>query len=289
MAKSHPVSIGSETHALAGTLMLPEGAAASTPVPGAVIVGGPGPLPMQRYTSTGTKQWPVLWSESLAKAGFAALCYDQRGAGLSTGVYHEADWNALYDDARAATEMLAVQPEVSRVVAIAFDAGCAFGLQLAAEGKVNALVLMAPAYRTEEERYVRAISALAAKKGLSDRVVQIRVNQWRDDLLATVRRVEQGETTSTVDLSGQAVVTNLVRFLQTVAFDPASVVSQVKVPVLLLHGLEDRVILPEESAAMAEALGPQSRRLTYPGKGHFLQNEVRPLADTTRWLTETLG
>jgi pimeloyl-ACP methyl ester carboxylesterase len=289
MSKTHPISIQSETHALAGNLVLPDGAAADAPVPGAMIVGGPGPVPLQRYSPEGLKQWPVLWTEALAAAGVAGLCYDQRGAGLSTGAYHEADWEALYADARGVAEMLAVQPEVKRVAAIAWGQSCPFALQLAAEGKVHALVLLAPAYHAEEVRYARSLSRLAAQKGLSERVVQLRVRQWKEQVAAIARRVESGEVTATVQLGDQQVSTNLARFLQTVTFDAKAVAGAVTVPVLLLHGQDDTAIWPEESEALAGALSGQTERIVYPGVGHFLYRHPQALADAARWLRQVLA
>lgn len=289
MPKTEPISITQDTYGLAGNLVLPDGASADAPVPGAVIVGGPGPLPLQRYTAEGARNWPVMWTEALAREGVAGLCYDQRGSGLSTGEYHEADWDALYDDAKAAAEMLAVQPEVGSVGAIAWGEGCHFALQLAAEGKVSAVVLLSAPYHGEEERYARSIQALAAKKGLSDRVVQVRVNQWKSQILETARRVQQGERTATVDIGGTPVTTNLVRFLQTVAFQPAALAALVQVPALLLHGNDDGVILPAESEAMAGALQGPAERITYPGAAHFLYRHDKARADAVAWLKRTLG
>lgn len=289
MPKTHPISLSCETHGLAGNLVLPDAAAPETPVPGAVIVGGPGPVPLERYSSEGAKQWPVLWTEALAGAGVAGLCYDQRGSGLSSGLYHDADWEALYDDAVAAAEMLDVQPEVGPVAAVAWGEGCNFALQLAAAGKVQALVLMAPAFHTAEARYEREIRRLAESRGLSERVVQVRVNQWKNDLMNTVRRVEQGEKTATQDVGGKTVTTNLVRFLQTVAFDPAPVVRQVQVPVLLLHGAADTVIPPLESEEMCRALHGKCDRVTYEGQAHFLYRHVPAMRDAARWLAANLA
>lgn len=289
MPKTHPISIAQETYGLAGNLVLPDGAAPEAKVPGAAVVGGPGPLPLQRYSPEGSKGWPVLWTEALAAAGVAGLCYDQRGSGLSTGAYHDADRDALYDDARAAVEMLAVQPEVSGVAAIAWGEGCSFALQLAAEGKVNALVLMSAAYHTEEERYARSVAELAARKGLSDRVVQVRVNQWKNEMLAAARRVQEGQVTATTDIGGKTVTTNLVRWLQTVAFDPAPVVERVTVPVLLLHGADDGAIPPSESAAMARALPGPADRITYDGAAHFLYRHRAATSDAASWLKRILG
>ncbi|HEY3366115.1 MAG TPA: alpha/beta fold hydrolase [Symbiobacteriaceae bacterium] len=289
MPNTHPVTIGSETHGLAGNLVLPDGAAAGAPVPGAVIVGGPGPLPQQRYSSEGAKQWPVLWSEALGAAGVGAVCYDQRGSGLSTGAYHEADRTALCDDARAFVEVLALQPEVGPVAAVAWGEGCGFALQLAAEGVVHALVLMAPPFHTEEARYGRSIARLAASKGLSDRVVQVRIDQWRNGILSATRRVQEGETTTTVDLGGQPVTTSLVRFLQNVAFDPAPLVRKVNVPVLLLHGDDDQAIPASESEAMARELPGPVDRITYPGVAHFLYRHPRAIHDAAAWIKRTLS
>ncbi|HYG56640.1 MAG TPA: alpha/beta fold hydrolase [Symbiobacteriaceae bacterium] len=288
MPKTHPISIAAETHGLAGSLVLPDGASPEAKVPAALIVGGPGPVPLERYSETGAKQWPVLWAEALGAAGVGALCYDQRGSGVSGGQYHEADWNALYDDARAAAELLALQPETGPVAAVAWEAGCSFALQLAAEGLVSALVLMAPAYHTEEERYARSIQSLAARKGLSQRVVDVRVNQWRAEVMNTVRQVEQGQATAAVDLGGKQVTTNLRRFLQAVAFDPAPVAARVTVPALLLHGLDDNAIVPEESAALADVLPGETERITYPGVAHFLYRHPGAVKDAAAWLHRKL-
>lgn len=288
MPKLDPVSISSETHGLAGNLALPDQASAEHKVPAALIVGGPGPTPLQRYTAQGARQWPVLWSESLSEAGVGALCYDQRGSGLSSGQYHDADWDALYEDAKAVQEVLDVQPEVGGVAAIAWADGCNFALQLAAEGRVDALVLMAPAYHTAEQRYAAGIRELAARKGLSERVVQLRINQWRSEMEATISQVQQGVVTTTTDIGGQQVTTNLVRFLQTIAFNPAAVVPHVKVPVLLLHGEDDLVVPPSESAAMAGALNGPVERVTYPGVAHFLYRHPQAIKDAAAWLSRAL-
>lgn len=289
MPKTEPISINMDTYGLAGNMVLPEQASPDTKVPGVVIIGGPGPAPMQRYSATGTKNWPVVWSEALGAAGLAAMCYDQRGSGLSTGEYHDADWAALYEDAKAVAELLGAQPEVSATAAIAWGDGCAYALRLAAEGKVGALVLLAPPFHTEEFRYTQGIRRLAAQKGLSDRVVGLRVNQWKNDLMSTVRRVEQGETKATVTVGDQPVTTNLIRYLQTVVYDPAPAVARAKVPVLLLHGEDDTVIHPSESEAMAQHLPGPVERVTYPGAAHFLYRHAKAQKDAVAWLKQTLA
>lgn len=284
MTKLDTVWIAGEAHGLAGNLVLPAGASPEGRVPGAVVVGGPGPAPLQRYTRDGFKEWPMLWTERLAESGVAGLCYDQRGSGLSGGQYHEADEEDLYADCAAAVEMLRLQPEVGRVAAVAWDDGTSFALRLAAEGRVDALILLAPGFLTAEARYRAQVSALAARKGLSDRVVQIRLRQWQAEVEAIRRRVEAGERVSTSEVGGRRVTTNLLRLLHTLTFDPAEWAGQCKVPVLILHGADDAVIPPGESETLAAALGGPVDRIVYPGQGHFLYRHRQAVQDAADWI-----
>jgi pimeloyl-ACP methyl ester carboxylesterase len=288
MAKTHPVSISNETHGLAGDLILPDGASAEQKVNAAVLIGGPGPLPLTRYEGR-EPNWPIQWAHALVEAGLGALAYDQRGGGLSSGEYHEADWDGLYDDVKAAQEMLALQPEVNKVAGIAWGDGTQFALQLAAEKRVDALVLLAPAFHPTEERYLHDLRELASRKGLSERVVQIRHGQWKQEMAGILARVQGGERYSVTDLGGKQVQTNLVRFLQHTAFNPGAVAAQVKVPVLILHGEADTAVAPRESATLATTLTCPVRRITYPGQGHFLYRHGQAIQDAAAWLGEALA
>lgn len=284
-----PTTESAAGYVLSGSLFLPDMASAAEPQPGAAIIGGPGPGPLTRSNATGGKQWPLLWAQELAEAGLVALCYDQRGSGQSTGHYFDADRDALYHDAEAAVDMLAAQPEVNQnaLAAIAWDEGCGFALQLAAAGKVHALVLMAPPFYTAQERFTREIRRLAASRGLSERVVQIRLSQWQRQMDSVAQQVARGEQTTTVEVGNQKTVINLARFLQNSRFDPAAVLPQVHTPVLILHGEDDRAIPPEESAELVAA--KPAKRITYPEAGHFLYNDRRVMRDAVAWLQETLG
>lgn len=286
MPKTYPVAIASDNRGLAGSLILPDNASRGTPTPAAVIIAGPGPVPLARRSRAGEKQWPLIWAEALAEAGIAALCYDQPGSGQSTGHYHDVDRNALHEDAIAATETLAAQPETApgRLAAIAWEDGCGFALELAAAEKVQALVLLAPPYLTAEDRFKQEITALAARKGLSDRVVQYRVNQWRRQVEEMSAQVERGELTSAVEFGQATVTTNLARFLQNVNYDPAAVLPHVHVPVLILHGEDDNVIPPQESQLLADQLAAPHQRIVYKEAGHFLYTDRRVINDAIAWL-----
>lgn len=282
---TYPVSIASDTHTLAGTLVLPEGASGDSPVPAAVVIGGPDPLPLERTGQGGTKNWPLRWAEAFGAAGLGCLCYDQRGSGESTGLYQDADWDDLYDDAVAATEMLALQPEVRCVAAVAWADAAGFALRLAAEGKVQGLILLAAGARTAEARYSEQVRRLAASRGLSQRVVQLRIRQWQAQVQAVRDRIAAGESVAETDIGGRRIVTNLRRFLAVSEFDPAAAARQVAVPVLLLHGAADGVVPPLESELLRAAFpGPVERRV-YLEEGHFLYRSERAMADAVRWMS----
>lgn len=288
MAQTHPVSIPMETHGLAGDLILPDGATPQARVNAALVIGGPGPLPLTRYEGR-EANWPVQWAQGLAKAGLGALIYDQRGSGLSSGEYHEADWESLYADAKAAQEMLEVQQEVEKVAGIAWGDGAQFALQLAVEGRLSALVLLAPAFHPTEERYLNDLRELASRKGLSERVVQIRHGQWKQEIAGLLAKVQAGERYTVSDMGGKEVKSNLIRFLQLTAYNPGAVAAQVEVPVLILHGEADTAVAPRESAALAGAFGGPVKRITYPGQGHFLYRHGQALVDAADWLAATLA
>lgn len=94
------VEFGNGEVSLSGTVVLPSG---EGPHPGVVIVHGSGPL---------TRRAPLYMAELFAHRGIAALAYDKRGTGASTGEWRAASHEALAGDAGAAWRTLRDQPEV---------------------------------------------------------------------------------------------------------------------------------------------------------------------------------
>ena len=79
---------------LAGTLYVPPG---KGPHPALVFVHGDGPDTRDGYR---------FFAELFARQGVAALIYDKRGTGASTGASWQAPFSDLADDARAAVQFL---------------------------------------------------------------------------------------------------------------------------------------------------------------------------------------
>lgn len=98
--REREVEFGDADVRLSGTVVLPRG---EGPHPGVVLVHGSGPL---------TRRVPRYMAELFAHRGVAALVYDKRGTGASTGDWRGASHEALAEDATAAFRELRRQPEV---------------------------------------------------------------------------------------------------------------------------------------------------------------------------------
>ncbi len=86
---------------LAGTLCVPASAGRH---PAIIFDQGSGP-----ETRWGTNRF---WADRFARAGVAALCYDKRGCGASTGDWKRADFNDLAHDCLAALRLLKVRRDI---------------------------------------------------------------------------------------------------------------------------------------------------------------------------------
>lgn len=85
---------------LAGTLVLPSGP-------------GPHPAVVFLHGSGAEGRWGSRYlARRFAERGFAALIWDKRGVGESTGAWTEADFDDLAADAAAAVALLRARPEI---------------------------------------------------------------------------------------------------------------------------------------------------------------------------------
>jgi uncharacterized protein len=99
--RSEEVSFRNGSVVLAGTLYLPPG-----PGPHAGILFNHGSGPEGRFASR-------FWADSMARHGIAALIYDKRGVGASTGDWTQSSFEDLADDAIAGVHLLQRQPNVN--------------------------------------------------------------------------------------------------------------------------------------------------------------------------------
>lgn len=126
---SEDVSFSSQDLTLAGSVYLPEGC---TSCPAMVFLGG---------GSARTRNNQIPFAERFARKGIAALVYDKRGAGGSTGNYDSISFEDLVTDATAAVHYLSTRPEINANL---------IGLWGGSEGGTMALIV---ASRTDQVAY----------------------------------------------------------------------------------------------------------------------------------------
>lgn len=85
---------------LAGTLLMPKRGGR---LPAAIFLHGSGPM---------TRDGNRFLADRLARRGVAALIYDKRGSGASTGDLASSDYDDLAADAAAAFDFLKTQPQI---------------------------------------------------------------------------------------------------------------------------------------------------------------------------------
>lgn len=192
------------------------------PLPAFVLVPGSGPD--NRDERVGPNAVFLDLSNSLSNAGIVVLRYDKRGIGRSTGTPTE-DWHVLGDDVRAAVAFLRRQPEV--------DPNGIFLLGHSEGGLIVPLV--APSIHD-----LAGIVLMAPPAVPIDRIIE----------------EQSARMTPAVH---EAVLHGLASYL---GIDPAKVIADVDVPILILQGTHDLQVLPSDLRHLTDAAHADHKRLT---------------------------
>jgi len=233
---------------LSGTLLLPSAA-------------GPHPAIVFLHGSGAEGRWANRYlAERFAKAGIAALIYDKRGVGQSTGDWHTAGFEELAGDALAGIRLVQAQPEIdkkkvgiyghsqggtlaplvaSRAGDLAFVIGSAAGgtdpadMEEYSVGNSIGISALPPDEAADARSFVRAIVDVAyrgrPRKDLDAVAARFKNRAWyfdpppADDYYWSFAR-------------------------HIAAYRPADYWRQVKAPVLLLFGKKDERVPPAESS-----------------------------------------
>jgi pimeloyl-ACP methyl ester carboxylesterase len=240
---------------LAGTLYAPE---PGQPAPAVVFVHGAGAaVRSDRYQELG---------RHFARKGVAALIYDKRGCGASTGDWTRAGVSDLAEDALACVRLLRGRPEVNPAQV---------GLWGLSQG---ASIIPIAAGRSPEVAFVVAVG------GCLDFEAQMRY--FRANLF---RRL--GHPPPVLDIANKAFLiqvdlSNRIRSGSLPAprawrdacrfefdLDQAGVWGQVRQPVLAIYGESDRHVPVAESSAALAVAQSGNRDFTliiYPGASHSI-------------------
>ena len=262
---------------LAGTLILP-GAAARHP---AVFL----------FHGSGRQERDLSTARWFAKQGFAALAYDKRGVGDSTGDFAAGPFMDLCDDGLAALEYLKSRKEIDprRIgvwglsqggwlgpLAASRSADISFVIAVSGPGVSpgeQMLVYYANELRDRgmPEVDVREADALRRTvwnylftgQGYEKALRELdaarakpwfaEVNAQRDRLFGPLHKPSE------LDQPGSAIQ----RFRREMTYDPVPALRALRVPALFLFGAEDRLIPVEKSVAVIRQVLTQSGRADF--------------------------
>lgn len=236
---------------LAGTLSQPSGpppAESKGRYPAVVLVGGSGQTDRDE-TVAGIAVFGLLASP-LADAGYYVLRYDKRGVGQSGGRTETATLQDFAEDVRAVVQFLRKRKDVDpkRIVLFGHSEGALVSLLAASrDDDLAGVVLAAGPSGTGGELVLEQQQYLLGKMNLPEAERATRI-----DLQKRIQAAVLGQGTwddIPEPLKRQA---STVWFQSFLGFTPASVMSKVKQPLLVLQGDIDRQVPVHHADRLAE-------------------------------------
>ena len=210
------------------------------------------------------------WALHFARKGIAALVYDKRGAGRSTGETRAASMEDLARDAVAGVEFLKLQPEIeSRRIGVAghSQGGWIAPLASVMSKSVAFVIASAASGVAPDKQSIYHRANLMREDGFSEETIKL-ASDLRARLYATGRMLLENDPRAARErrrisaelekykdapwLDAAALPPNLDNdnpprgALELLFFEPAPMWEKVRVPVLLVWGDKDRVVPVEE-------------------------------------------
>jgi hypothetical protein len=256
---------------LPGTLTLPAG---NGPFRAVVLVHGSGPGDRDE-TNAGNKPFrDIAWG--LAERGIAVLRYDKR-AKVGPGWFLKAGFTVhdeTIEDALSALMLLRRQPEVNPRVTTVL--GHSLGGMVAprialADPALAGVIIMAGATRTEIPAQIeRQYRYIASVSGPDSAAVMA---QW-EKLAPTMERLRHLTPADSLDTKALPGLggTSPKYWQDMAAHDPAVMMRDVHIPTLVLQGMRDYQVPPDQLDDWLKVLGPH-KDLTvkrYPALTHLM-------------------
>jgi dipeptidyl aminopeptidase/acylaminoacyl peptidase len=236
---------------LAGTLSQPSGpppAESKGRYPAIVLVGGSGPTDRDE-TVSGIAVFGLLASP-LADAGHYVLRYDKRGVGQSGGRTETATLQDLAEDVRAIVQFLRKRKDVDpkRIVLFGHSEGALVSLWAASRDEdLAGVVLAAGPSSSGAELVLEQQQYLLGKMNLPDAERAARIDLQKRIQAAVLGQGPWDDIPE--PLKRQASTAWFQSFL---GFTPASVMSKVKQPLLILQGDFDRQVPVHHAERLAD-------------------------------------
>lgn len=294
------VTIDAGEHTLAGTLTLPsEDEFGAGPYPGVVLITGSGPQDRDSALM-GHKPFFVL-SDHLARRGIAAVRFDERGVGASTGSFEGATTLDFAKDARAWADWLAAHEAIRRVGLIGHSEGGLIAPFVAnGNDEIDFVVLLAGPGVPGREVLGVQLKAILQAGGIADEEnldAQVAAQQAAFDAIArndeagarealrrlTLLQVAAGGApepeAAALDeqIGAQLAQLNAPWFRTFLSLDPRPELAAMTQPVLALNGSLDTQVLTDQNLAEIErvfAEAGKSDKLTaleLEGLNHLFQ------------------
>jgi len=277
----------SDGFTLAGTLYMPNGAG---PHPAVVLFHGSGPA--------GRLDVPAQW---FARHGVAALTYDKRGVGESSGNWHDVPFMTLCDDGLAAIQLLKARPDIDkkRIGVWGLSQGGWLGPLAASRSNDIAFVIAVsgPGVSPGEQMiffYLRELINGGMPKAQAEEASALRREVWTymetgqgyERAKADLERAKSAPWYSVVSRQYDDLFHTLVtpaqragtsrRWFQPEAiYDPKPALRKLHVPALFIFGADDQLVPVPESVRIIRETLQQSRARdfsihTIPNTGHAM-------------------
>lgn len=242
---------------LSGTLVLPEG---KGPFPAVVLTQMSSPAPRGAY---------ALQAYYFAAHGMAALMYDKRGVGKSTGEFNKATMEQLADDAVAGITLLSQRADIdARAIGTWGHSQGGWLAPLAAirSQKVAFVIAQAASGVPPAEQEVYRVENMLRASGFSEEEVragaayQEKLMRWvtsgganRAELLAAARANDNARWASQVEIVPDTL-RDKPRAESTAfySYDPLPDLKNLKAPVVYILGDRDAFVPVQKSAVLLQ-------------------------------------
>jgi uncharacterized protein len=287
--------IGANGFSLSATVTRP--ASAKVPAPAVVLVAGPGAQDRD-YNVFGVSVFTDL-AGTLAAAGNLVVRYDARGIGRSGGRTETSRLTEYSEDVLGITSWLRKRKDVDgkRIVLAGFGDAAAVTLTAASRDKaVAGVILLGASSRSGRETTLEQQRRVLAPLPMSDAEKAARVVFQTRIMDAVVSG--KGWETLPVEVRQQA---DTPWFKSWLEFNPATVLKNVKQPLLIVHGGLDAEVPSSEAdrlATLSEARpkmpSSATSKVVVPGANHLLVPARTGTVDeyptlTTRSLAASVG
>ncbi len=270
---------------LAATLTLPQG---KGPFPAVLLITGSGPQDRDEAL-LGHRPFLVL-SDYLTRHGIAVLRADDRGVAKSTGNFATATTADFATDAEAGIAYLKTRPEINihKIGLIGHSEGAVIAPMVAARNHDVAFIVMmagtgvpGDAVLAEQAKLILEAKGVPAEKAARQGQIQLEVlelaKEEKDPAVLEKKLHEKlGAEVPEAQIGAAIQTINTPWMRYFITYDPATALSKVTCPVLVLNGEKDLQVSPQQNLpAIRKALEAAGNKhfeiVELPGLNHLFQ------------------